>query len=51
MVVLNEKIGRYEIQYKLFDEIESINEINLKAMEIDDNNDGYDSSQNISGFI
>ncbi|CAG9538938.1 unnamed protein product [Cercopithifilaria johnstoni] len=51
MVVLNEKIGRYEIQYKLFDEIEPIDEINLKTMEIDDNNDGYESSRNISGFI
>ncbi|VDM13446.1 unnamed protein product [Wuchereria bancrofti] len=51
MVVLNEKIGRYEIQYKLFDEIESADGINLKAVEIDDNNDDYDSSRNISGCI
>ncbi|KAL3990753.1 Inward rectifier potassium channel family protein [Acanthocheilonema viteae] len=51
MVVLNEKIGRYEIHYKLFDEIEPIGKINLKKTEIDDSNDGHDSSQNISGFV
>ncbi|VDO54105.1 unnamed protein product [Onchocerca flexuosa] len=52
MVILNEKIGKYEIQYKLFDEIESIDGINFKVMEIDDdNNDNYDSSRNHSGFI
>ncbi|KAM3727818.1 Inward rectifier potassium channel [Dirofilaria immitis] len=51
MIILNEKIGRYEIQYKLFDEIESVDGINFKVMEIDDNNDDYDSSRNISGFI
>ncbi|VDM91622.1 unnamed protein product, partial [Onchocerca ochengi] len=53
MVILNEKIGRYEIQYKLFDEIESIDGINFKVMEIDDDddNDNYDSSRNHSGFI
>uniref|UniRef100_A0A1I7VC71 IRK_C domain-containing protein n=1 Tax=Loa loa TaxID=7209 RepID=A0A1I7VC71_LOALO len=51
MVILNEKIGRYEIKYKLFDEIETVDDINLKAMEIDDNNDGYtNSTRNISGF-
>lgn len=53
MVILNEKVGRYEIHCKLFDEIEieSTDENNLAAMKMDDNNDSYDSSHNISGFI
>lgn len=51
MVILNEKIGRYEIHYRLFDEIESNDEIDFKTMKIDDNNVSYDSTRNISGFI
>ncbi|VDN02091.1 unnamed protein product [Thelazia callipaeda] len=50
MVVLNEKIGRYEIRYKLFDETESIDEINFKMIDMNSENE-YGSSQNISGFI
>lgn len=51
MTALNEKIGKYEIRYKLFDEIEPIDEINLKALKIDDNNVNYESSGNNSWFM
>uniref|UniRef100_A0A915Q4E7 Inward rectifier potassium channel C-terminal domain-containing protein n=1 Tax=Setaria digitata TaxID=48799 RepID=A0A915Q4E7_9BILA len=50
MVLLNEKIGRYEIHYKLFDEIEAVDGISLKTMEVEEDEE-YDSSRNISGFI
>lgn len=51
MIVLNEKIGRYEIQYKLFDETEPIDKINFKPTTVSDDGDSYVSPRNISGFV
>uniref|UniRef100_A0A183ETL4 IRK_C domain-containing protein n=1 Tax=Gongylonema pulchrum TaxID=637853 RepID=A0A183ETL4_9BILA len=55
MVVLNEKIGRYEIQYKLFDETEPVEEISFKEVHANESNDDEDccfsSPRNSSGFV
>lgn len=48
MVVFNERIGKYEIQYGLFDEVEPVDTLNLDANNYDDI---PTSPRYISGFV
>lgn len=47
MVLLNEKIGQYEVEYSLFDETEHVNEF---IPQIEDSDDEH-SLHNASGFV
>ncbi|VDM38161.1 unnamed protein product [Toxocara canis] len=47
MVVLNEKVGQYEVQYNLFEETEHVNEFTSQSEDSDDEH----SLHNASGFV
>ncbi|VDK36365.1 unnamed protein product [Anisakis simplex] len=47
MVVLNERVGHYEVEYNLFDETQHVDEF----IPCKDNSDDERSVHNASGFV